>query len=192
MYLAVQMLDYLQLFKSIHIFGAVAWFGGLFMLVRIFVYHIEAMSKPQPDKDILTREYADIAKRVYHIICTPAMLITWIFGMLMVTAYIQAQGMEWFKANTWLHIKLLAVFMLSGYQGSTKKMMKRLSQGEQVMTSFKTRLFNEIPTILLLIIVLLAVYRNTLNALWATISVIIFALSIYLLAKAYKKQRANS
>lgn len=150
------------------------------------------MSKPQPDKDILTTEYASIAKRVYHIICTPAMLITWIFGMLMVAAYIQAQGMEWFKANTWLHIKLLAVFMLSGYQGSTKKMMKRLSQGEQVMTSFKTRLFNEIPTILLLIIVLLAVYRNTLNALWATIGVVVFALSIYLLAKAYKKQRANS
>lgn len=192
LYLAGRMIEYLQLFKSIHIFGAVAWFGGLFMLVRIFVYHIEAMSKPQPDKDVLTREYASIEQRVYHIICTPSMLITWIFGMLMVAAYIEAQGMAWFKANTWLHFKLLAVFMLSGYQGSTKKMMKRLAAGEHVMTSFKTRLFNEIPTIFLLIIILLAVYRNTLNALWASAGVVIFALSIFLLAKAYKKQRSGS
>jgi len=150
------MIEHLLLFKSIHIFGAVAWFGGLFMLVRIFVYHIEAFDKPQPDKDILSKEYANIAKRVYNIICTPAMLITWIFGMLIVIAYIQAQGMTWFKMNSWLHVKLLAVVMLSGYQGSTKKMMKKLAAGEAVMTSFKTRLFNEVPTILLLVIVFLA------------------------------------
>ncbi len=183
------MIEYLLLFKSIHIVGAVAWFGGLFMLVRIFVYHIEALDKPQPEKDILAKEYADIAKRVYTIICTPAMVITWIFGILMIVAYIDAQGMTWFKMNSWLHVKLLAVFILSGYQGSTKKMMKKLAAGERVLTSFKTRLFNEIPTILLLIIVLLAVYRNTLNALWAIIGVVIFALSIFLLAKLYKSKR---
>jgi len=183
------MIEYLQLFKSIHIFGAVAWFGGLFMLVRIFVYHIEAMEKPQPDRDILAKEYAAIEQRVYPIICTPAMLITWIFGMLMIAAYIDAQGMTWFKLNTWLHVKLLAVFLLSGYQGSTKKMMKRLAAGEKVMTSFKTRLYNEVPTIFLLIIVLLAVYRNTLNALYAIIGVVIFALSIFLLARLYKSRR---
>ncbi len=185
------MIEYLSLFKSIHIIGAVAWFGGLFMLVRIFVYHIEALDRPSPDKDILTKEYTDIAKRVYHIICTPAMIITWIFGMLMIAAYIQAQGMTWLKINSWLHTKLLAVILLSAYQGSTKKMMKKLASGQKVMTSFNTRLYNEVPTILLLIIVLLAVYRHTLNALWAIIGVFIFAVCIFLLAKLYKSKRAK-
>jgi len=158
------------------------------MLVRIFVYHVEAFDKPQPERDILTKEYAAIEKKVYRIICNPAMIITWIFGLLMIFDY----GWDWFKINTWLHIKLVAVFILSGYQGSTKKMMQRLEKGEVVMSSFKTRLFNEIPTIFLLIIVLLAVYRNRLNPLWATVGVLIFGIVIFLLAKAYKKQRQKN
>ena len=58
----------LQLFKSLHIVGAVAWFAGLFYLVRMFVYHVEALAKPQPERDILTRQFNLMEWRVYRII----------------------------------------------------------------------------------------------------------------------------
>ncbi len=185
------MIEYLLLFKSIHIIAAVGWFGGMFLLVRIFVYHVEAFDKPQPDQDILINQYKIIESRVYRIICTPGMVLTWIFGCLMIAAYIDAQGMAWFKANTWLHAKLLFVFLLSGYQGSCKTMMKKLAKGERVMTSFNTRLFNEVPTIFLLIIVLLAVYRNTLNSVYALIGIIAFTITLIVLAKWYKSKRTS-
>lgn len=185
------MAEYILLFKSIHIIAAVGWFGGLFMLVRIFVYHTEAFDKPQPDRDILIDQYKIIASRVYRIICTPGMLITWIFGCLIIAAYIDSQGMAWFKANSWLHAKLLFVFLLSGYQGSCKKMMKSLADGKRVMTSFKTRLFNEVPTVFLLIIVLLAVYRNFLNSIYALIGVLAFMILLFVLAKWYKSMRTS-
>jgi len=185
------MAEYLLLFKSIHIVAAVGWFGGMFMLVRIFVYHTEAFDRSQPDQDILINQYKIIASRVYRIICIPGMVLTWVFGCLMIATYIESQGMAWFKANTWLHAKLLFVVLLSGYQGSCKTMMKRLSDGKKVMTSFKTRLYNEVPTVFLLIIVLLAVYRNFLNSLYALIGVLVFMITLFVLAKWYKSKRTS-
>ena len=70
-------------------------------------------------------------------------------------------------------------------------MMKKLAKGQRVMTSFKTRLFNEIPTIFLLIIVLLAVYRNTLNSIYALIGITVFTITLVVLAKWYKSKRTS-
>ena len=185
------MIEYLFLFKSLHIVGAVAWFGGLFYLVRIFVYHVEAFDKSDPDKQILTDQYKLMESRVYRIICTPGMLITWVFGMLMIAAYIDAQGMSWLRSNSWMHSKLLFVIILSGYQGYCAKMMKTLSTGESTLNSFQTRLFNEVPTLLLLIIVLLAVYRNTLNSGLAFVGILIFGIVLVVFTKIYKSTRSS-
>lgn len=183
------MIEYLLLFKSLHIIGAVGWFGGLFLLVRIFVYHVEAFDKEQPDKDILINQYKLMASRVYKIICVPGMLITWIFGCLMIAAYLDAQGTAWLKINAWLHVKLLFVFLLTGYLHSCKSIMRRLNNGERVMSSFKTRLYNEVPSIFLVVIVLLAVYRNTLDSGITFVGIILFAITLFLIAKWYKTKR---
>ena len=73
------MIEYLPLFKALHIIGFVAWFGGLFYMVRIFVYHTEAYDKVQPDQDILSAQFHMMEKKVLNIICRPAMLVTRVY-----------------------------------------------------------------------------------------------------------------
>ena len=185
------LIEYLLLFKSIHIVGAVAWFGGLFYLVRIFVYHVEAFDKDEPDQSILIGQYQIMESRVYKIICVPGLLITWIFGMLTIAAYMETMGWSWWELNTWFHSKFLLIIFLTGYQHWCKAIMKKLHTGKVVMSSFRTRLFNEVPTILLLGIVLMAVYRNTLNSVYAFAGILIFGIVLYLFARWYKSKRST-
>ena len=186
------MIEFLLLFKSLHIIGAIAWFGGLFYIGRIFVYHVEALAKDGHTKEVLTDQFAVMERRAYYIICIPGMLITWIFGSITIATYIDTQGMEWFRINSWLHIKLLLVFLLSGYQHVCKSVLKKLSKGVVPFTSFKMRLFNEVPTIFLVAIVLIAVYRNTLNATYALTGIVIFGILLVVATRWYKSTRENT
>ncbi len=178
----------LSLFKSLHIIGFVAWFGGMFYLVRMFVYHVEAMDKPQPEKDILSAQFNLMQWRVYKIICNPAIIITWIFGLSMIHIY----GLEWLKNNWWMHAKLGLLILLSAYHGYCKGIIKKLEKGEMPFTSFQFRLLNEVPTLFLVAIVLLAVYKNAFN-IWYTLGGLVgFGLLMFIFAKAYKKNREKN
>ncbi|MFT4566906.1 MAG: putative membrane protein [Saprospiraceae bacterium] len=180
--------QFLPLFKALHIVGAVGWFGGLFYLVRIFVYHKEAMSLKGLERDILIKQYRIMEDRVYRIICTYGMNITWIFGILMIAA----NGIEWFAASGWLHIKLLLVVLLSGYQHYCKRIIRNLAEDTATLSSFGFRLLNEVPSVMLLMIVLLAVYRNSIDYPKAILGIAIFGLLIYLIALRYKTIRERS
>jgi len=175
-------------FKVLHIVGFVAWFAGLFYLGRMFVYHVEAMDKPQPERDILIKQFNIMEWRVYKIILIPARNITWSFGILMIVAY----GWDWFKVNYWLHTKLVLVYALSVYQGSCQRMIKRLEKGEKPMDSFRFRLFNEVPTIFLLSISLLAVLKNNLNFLFAFVGILLFGFLLFWGTKKYKEIREKT
>lgn len=176
---------YLLFFKSIHIFGFVAWFAGLFYLVRMFVYHVEAMDQPQVEREILTRQFNVMQWRVFKIICRPAMVLTWLCGLSML--YIH--GMEWFTSNWWMHIKLVFLFMMSGYTDYCKNIIKRLEKGEMPYSSFQFRLINEVPTLFLLSISLLAVYRNAFNIWYTLVGILSFGFLLFTFAKLYKKRR---
>jgi len=170
-------------FKAFHIIGGVAWFAGLFYLVRILVYLRESLDKPAAEKEILHPQFALMAQRVYKIICVPSMLITWGCGVAMLVinpAYFE-QG--------WFHIKFFLLFVLSGYQGFSKRWMKQLIAGNVPLSSFQLRLMNEAPTVLLVAIVLLAVLRNSMNALYLFLGLIAFGVCLYMIAKAYKEIR---
>jgi len=95
--------------------------------------------------------------------------------------------MDWFKASGWMHVKLLLVFLLSGYSDYLGRIIKRLKRGEQVMNSYQFRLFNEVPTLFLLAIILLAVYKNLTNFGW-TFAVILFAAFILFLGTRWYRQ----
>lgn len=173
------------LFKTLHIFGFVAWFSGLFYLVRIFVYHVEASDKPEPDRTILQTQYRTMEWRVYRIIINPAMMITWTFGLLMLIV----NGLEWLGLNFWMQVKLLLLLGLIGYQFWCKSIIRKLERDENKLTSFQFRLANELPTLFLLSIVLLAVYRNTIDFLIAFAGIIAFGILLFGGAKLYKRQR---
>lgn len=176
------------LLKSLHVFGFVAWFAGLFYLFRIFVYHTEAMDREEPAKSILIKEFNAMEWRVYKIIATPAINITWICGLGML--YIH--GWEWFSVNIWMHVKLVFLACLTAYHLYAKKIIVQLEQGTNTYTSYQFRLMNEVPTIFLLSIALLAVFKNTLNFLYALIGIIGFGIALVLATKAYRSYREKN
>jgi putative membrane protein len=178
----------LFLFKSLHIVGFVAWFAGLFYLVRMFVYHREAQEEPQLKRDILTQQFGLMEQRVYRIICNPAMMLTWTCGLLMLYLH----GWEWLKVNPWMHLKLLLLLALTYYQLWCKKMISRLEKGDFQLSSQRWRVLNELPTVFLLAIVLLAVYRNTLNFALALASIIGFMILLMIGIRAYKRARERN
>ena len=171
-----------------HLIAMVAWFAGLFYLVRLFVYHTEAFSKENPEKDILCTQYGIMEERLFKIICQPALGLVWIFGLAMIFH----NGWDWFKENPWLHVKIAMVFGLSIYHEYNKKIIKKLKKGEFIMSPFKFRLYNEVPTLFLLGIVLLAVYKNLLNFGYTFIGILAFGVVLFLIAKAYKNKRLKS
>jgi putative membrane protein len=148
-------MDIILLLKILHILGFVAWFTGLFYLVRLYVYHAEAMDEPEPKQGILRAQYEAMESRVYKSVCTPAMIITWVCGLAM----LYFLGGDWLKDNHWVHMKFIPLLMLSGFQGVSKKWMRQLKDGTSKYTAQKFRTLNWIPVVLLIVIVCLAVFR---------------------------------
>ncbi len=172
-----------SLFKALHIVGFVAWFAGLFYLVRIFVYHSEAKDKPTVEKDILIQQYRIMEGRVYSIIATPAMFFT-IFcgvGMLVMNPVYLTLG--------WMQIKLVFLGSLVAYHFYCGKITKELALGTNINTSFQFRLLNEVPTLILIAIVLLAVFRSQRNGYYIFGALIFLAMLFYIIVKKYKSHR---
>ncbi len=174
-------------FKAFHLIGVVVWFAGLFYLVRLFVYHAEANQEPEPAQSILKKQYEIMELRLYNIITNPGMIVT----IAMAIGLISTEP-EILKSG-WLHIKLALVLVLIGYHHYCKKLMKQLAKGECEWTGQQFRALNEAPTIFLVVIVLLAVFKNSLPLDWTTwlivALVITMAASIQLYAKKRRKDR---
>lgn len=174
-------------FKAFHLIGVVVWFAGLFYLVRLFVYHAEAEQEPEPARSILKNQYELMEKRLYSIIMTPGMLVT----VAMAIGLISTEP-EILK-STWLHIKLTFVVLLIGYHYFCKRIMKKLAAGECKWTGQQFRALNEAPTILLVLIVLLAVFKNSLPldvTTWLVVALIVtMVASIQLYAKKRRQDK---
>ena len=143
-------------FKAFHLIGVVVWFAGLFYLVRLFVYHAEASELSEPAQSILKTQYQIMEKRLYNIITTPGMIVTvtMAIGLISVEPDILKSG--------WLHLKLGGVGLLLVYHFYCGRLIKQLEKNESKWTGQQFRALNEAPTILLVIIVLLAVFKDNL------------------------------
>ena len=174
--------------KALHVVGFISWFAGLFYLVRIFVYHAEAFDKPQPEQDILKRQFNIMEWRVYKIILMPALIITWSAGVAMLVI-----NPLYFKMGTpgWMIVKLVLLVILSGYQGYCKKLIQRFEKGERPMNSTQFRLLNEVPTLFLVAISFIAVLgkAGTLSYWKLVVGIILFVGLLSWGVKAYKKVR---
>lgn len=177
-----------EFFKALHIIGFVSWFAALFYLPRLFIYHTEALEMEEPKRSILTEQLSVMQRRLYFIIMNPALIITLIGGFSM----LYLRGWTWWKFNIWIHWKLGLVFLLIGYHHYSKSIMKRLVAGETVMTSTQFRLYNEVTTLFLVAIVLLAVYKNGLQFIYAFSGLLIFGIFLGIGVKWYKKIREKS
>jgi len=174
-------------FKAFHLIGVVVWFAGLFYLVRLFVYHAEANAEPEPARSILKKQYELMEFRLYHIITNPGMWVT----VLMAIGLISTEP-DVLKSG-WLHAKLGFVVLLVGYHHYCKRLMKKLAADECEWTGQQFRALNEAPTLLLVTIVLLAVFKGSLPmdvTTWLIFAlIIVMAASIQLYAKKRRKDK---
>lgn len=174
---------WLLFFKSLHIISFVAWFAGLFYLVRLFVYYREADDRIPAEKAVLQAQLMIMQKRLYKIITHPAMIITWIAGISMIV--IQPAYLE----MGWLHMKLGLLVLLSTYHFRLPVMIRQLESGKNVMSPFQFRLYNELPTLFLIGIVPLAVFKSLADYLIVIFVLFFSGLILFIFAKWYKRQR---
>lgn len=134
--------------KALHIISFTAWLAALFYLPRLYVYH--AAAKVGSETDILLQT---MERRLQRAIMTPAMLATFLFGVLMLfnTMALMQGG--------WLHAKLTLVFLMAGFHGYLCKVRRDFAEGANQKSGRFYRWINEIPTVLLIGIVLLAVLK---------------------------------
>ncbi len=140
--------------KSFHIIGVVVWFAGLFYLVRLFIYHVEAEAEPEPAQTILKRQYEVMERRLYNIITTPGLVVTVAMAIALLVT------MPDYLKNGWMHIKLALVGVLLAYHIYCGRLMGQLQRGECQWSSQQLRALNEAPTLLLVVIVMLVVFKN--------------------------------
>jgi len=175
-------------FQTFHIIGVVVWFAGLFYLVRLFIYHVEAAEQEQPIRAAFEQQYGLMERRLANIITTPGMAVavSCAVGLLVVNP-------SWLQ-QSWMHAKLLFVAFLLGYHWLCYRLMGQLQRGECNWSGRQLRALNELPTLLLVIVVLLVVFKQqfpTGAATWLTVGLVVFmAASIQFYAR-WRRLRAE-
>ena len=135
-------------FKSLHLIAVISWMAGLLYLPRIFVYHSEAQHNSQ--KEI----FKVMERRLYNYIMMPAMILTWFFGLILISQI----GFETLGTK-WLQIKLILVILLSVYHFYLGSLLLSFNKNNNTKSSKFYRWLNEFPTLLLIIIVFVVIFK---------------------------------
>ena len=139
-------------FKSIHLIAVISWMAGLLYLPRIFVYHSEAIANNKPED--LMSTFKVMERRLFIYIMNPAMIASWIFGILL----IYSTGID-NLSNFWLQLKLLLVVVLTIYHFFLFQCLRKFTKNSNLYSSKFYRIINEIPTILLIAIIFIIVFK---------------------------------
>ena len=137
------------LFKSLHLIAVISWMAGLLYLPRIFVYHVENLRDENTSLIFKTME-----RKLYFYIMTPAMILTWVFGLILISSL----GPE-ILSTVWIKLKLLLVILLTLYHFYLSKLLSDFNLGQNTKSSKFFRIINEVPTILLVLIVFIVVFK---------------------------------
>ena len=136
------------LFKSLHLIAVISWMAGLLYLPRIFVYHSEN------NNEIITKVFKTMERKLYYFIMTPAMTLSWVFGLVLIHEIGFNQ-----LASLWLQLKLIFVVLLTGYHFYLGSLLYQFKLDQNRKTSKFYRYINEIPTLLLILIVFIVVFK---------------------------------
>ncbi len=136
------------LFKSLHLIAVISWMAGLLYLPRIFVYHSEA------NHDTQKNVFKTMERKLYNYIMMPAMLLSWLFGVLL----IHSLGFAVF-AELWMQIKIISVAILTYYHFLLGKYLNDFAINDNKKSSKFYRIINEVPTIILIVVVFVVVFK---------------------------------
>jgi len=136
------------LFKSLHLIAVISWMAGLLYLPRIFVYHSEN------NNEIITKVFKTMERKLYYFIMTPAMTLSWVFGLVLIHEIGFNQ-----LTSLWLQLKLIFVVLLTGYHFYLGSLLYQFKLDQNRKTSKFYRYINEIPTLLLILIIFIVIFK---------------------------------
>ncbi len=178
--------------KALHIIFIVTWFAGLFYIVRLFIYNTEASLKPEPERSILQKQFSVMIKRLWLGITWPSAILTFILGPLIM--FYGRWHMSLFdEGGRWLLIKLFFVIGLYVYHFTLNSIYKQQVIGIFKYTSQQLRIWNEVATIFLVVIVMLATVKQSISFVWGLVGLIGFVvilLSAILIYKAVRNKNS--
>jgi len=167
--------------KALHIIFIVTWFSGMFYVVRLFIYNTEASEKNEAEKNILRHQFSTMIRRLWLGITWPSAILTLIFGTWM-----------WYLLRSfpqWLVIKLCFVIGLYIYHYSLHTIYKQQMRGVFKYSSQQLRIWNEVATIFLVAIVMVAVVKQNISVVWGIIGLGLLSILLMSAIKIYKLVR---
>lgn len=181
--------EYYDYIKALHLIFVITWFAGLFYIVRLFVYHAEAKQKPQPEQEILIKQYQLMQYRLWYIITWPSAILASLFAFLLLFG--STLGEAWLQMP-WMHVKLVFVFLLYLYHLKCHQIFKQLQKDEVKHSSNFFRLWNEGATIILFAVVFLVILKNAINWIYGVIGILLFSVLLMLGFRMYKRIREKN
>ena len=169
--------------KSLHLIFVITWFAGLFYIVRLFVYQIEAQSKESPAREILSEQYKIMTKRLWYIITWPSMILATGFAIWLLVLR------PFWITDAWMQVKLGFVVALIFYHIKCHLIFKSHYNGAYKHSSNWMRLFNEGATLILFSVVFLVILKNAVNWIYGTLGIVLFSVILMLEVKMYKRIR---
>lgn len=170
--------------KALHIIFVVTWFSGMFYIVRLFIYNTEALGKSETEKKILQAQFSVMIRRLWLGITWPSAILTLVLGVWIAFLY----G----SLPTWLVIKLGFVAVLFIYHFTLQKIYREQMSGRFRFTSQQLRIWNEVATIFLVAIVMLAVVKQGISLIWGLAGLVLFVLLLMSAIRIYKLARGKS
>lgn len=169
--------------KALHIIFIVTWFAGMFYIVRLFIYNTEANEKGQPEKDILQKQFSIMIKRLWLGITWPSAILTAVFGPWL---WVMLDHLP-----QWLMVKLLFVLGLYVYHFTLHSIYRQQLKGIFNYSSQKLRIWNEVATIFLVAIVMLATVKQSISLVWGLAGLVGFIVVLMSAIKIYKNLRTR-
>lgn len=171
--------------KALHIIFIVTWFAGLFYMPRLFIYNTEAQEKEGPERDVLTKQFNIMMTRLWYGITWPSAVLTLLLGPA--TLFLGNWDQVLLASEgRWLLVKLFFVLFLYLYHVSLHRLYKQQAHGVFNYSSQQLRIWNEVATIFLIAIVMLATVKQGLSAVWGIIGLLLFVVILMSAIKIYK------
>jgi putative membrane protein len=177
--------------KALHIIFVVTWFAGMFYMPRLFIYNTEANQQPEAVKVILQKQFNVMMKRLWYGITWPSAILTFILGSTVMfngkwnESLLQPEG-------RWLLVKLFFVTALYLYHFTLHNILKQELNGSFKYSSQQLRIWNEVATVFLIAIVMLAVVKQSLSFVWGLAGLLLFIVVLLSAIRIYKAIREKS
>jgi len=180
-----------QYLKALHIIFMVTWFAGLFYMPRFFIYNTELANRPGPEQKILRHQFEIMMKRLWYGITWPSAILTLIFGPILM--FVGGWNQRLFDPpGRWLLIKLIFVIFLYLYFFTLHRIYRQQLRGIFKYSSQQLRIWNEVATIFLVAITMLAVVKDSLSFVWGLIGLVGFVIVLMSAVKIYKILREKN